>query len=308
MFEIPNGFLGMQRDIILRLCDLLWQSNKIRLIIGMCLEQFKWRSNSYFQMIKNKNLAFNINSRNPYLIITDAIHWIQCMFTSNWYTIFLDRIILEGIFRWTVQIEVEYSYSQLCLGVTPVVHFRHNSSIPPRINLLSNFTHKRACCVMFEGRGHPSRNKSAMPPSMYALESRMVDARDTWGTLQRVGYSVVKRSADTETYIDTNTEVQAEIKKYNEERRIVWSGMKARTPSESALRAIISAEVDTAAGTLSFFDANAKLKFAYGQLRAPLLMGASGFGFSSVRSLSFCRLPRATPSVVQCTVCEYDES
>jgi hypothetical protein len=37
-FRVPNGFLGMQRDIILRLCCLIWYIDlKIRAVYFFCL-------------------------------------------------------------------------------------------------------------------------------------------------------------------------------------------------------------------------------------------------------------------------------
>jgi hypothetical protein len=70
-YEIRNGFLGMMRDVVLRLCCILGMENglkslskasKIRMvgtyssflnpvvyqIFGMCLQQFLWRTHSFF--------------------------------------------------------------------------------------------------------------------------------------------------------------------------------------------------------------------------------------------------------------------
>jgi hypothetical protein len=64
MFNVNNGMTGMQRDIVLRLCCLLWEkSAEIRAvcisvhvmnalhfkkIIGMCGKHFGWKRHSYF--------------------------------------------------------------------------------------------------------------------------------------------------------------------------------------------------------------------------------------------------------------------
>ncbi|GHT90691.1 hypothetical protein FACS1894122_01610 [Alphaproteobacteria bacterium] len=54
--EIVNGLSGMQRDIVLRLCDLLWnQPGAIKNIIGMCDEHYPWKGHSYF--VKLRKLA-----------------------------------------------------------------------------------------------------------------------------------------------------------------------------------------------------------------------------------------------------------
>lgn len=49
LFEVPNGFTGMQRDVILRVCRLMWGKEKeIRAVFGMSETHHHWRKNDFF--------------------------------------------------------------------------------------------------------------------------------------------------------------------------------------------------------------------------------------------------------------------
>jgi hypothetical protein len=79
IFEIPNGFSGVQRSVAIKLSNLLWKEpDKIRAvfflfqhstvslkIIGMCGEHFKWKSHSCF--INNRPVSFNCFSFSIYV-------------------------------------------------------------------------------------------------------------------------------------------------------------------------------------------------------------------------------------------------
>lgn len=70
VFEVSNGFLGMRRDVILRLCCLIcWEAKTIRKVLGMCMKILKWKKHSYFVSTR-KTLV----EGNPVQIILQALN------------------------------------------------------------------------------------------------------------------------------------------------------------------------------------------------------------------------------------------
>lgn len=48
-FEVSNGLSGLQRDIVLRLCNLYFEKDEIRKVIGMCGEHCEWKKHKSFR-------------------------------------------------------------------------------------------------------------------------------------------------------------------------------------------------------------------------------------------------------------------
>ncbi|GHU20590.1 hypothetical protein FACS189472_12180 [Alphaproteobacteria bacterium] len=60
-YNVENGFSGMKRDTILRLCGVMWdRTANIRTVIGSCDEHFQWKDHSYFVESRKRRLADNI--------------------------------------------------------------------------------------------------------------------------------------------------------------------------------------------------------------------------------------------------------
>lgn len=111
-YEVSNGLLGMRRDVVIRLCSLFGQfPQKIRAVFGICEKQATWKNSQYF-----------LNSRKPYSLPSfrltgckDEITFrrdaagMKCIFmlshTHCCQTVFADRLIDKGVWRWNVQIE-----------------------------------------------------------------------------------------------------------------------------------------------------------------------------------------------------------
>jgi hypothetical protein len=59
-YDVPNGLSGVKRDIFLHLCDIIGMSNNclrnrgIRALLGMCHENFVWKTHSQFTRSRMK--------------------------------------------------------------------------------------------------------------------------------------------------------------------------------------------------------------------------------------------------------------
>ncbi|GHU16732.1 hypothetical protein FACS189472_02450 [Alphaproteobacteria bacterium] len=57
-YEVKNGFSGMLRDVVLRLCNVMRQKpENIRNIIGMCAEYLRWKTHSCFVESRARQLT-----------------------------------------------------------------------------------------------------------------------------------------------------------------------------------------------------------------------------------------------------------
>lgn len=124
MFEIVNGLTGMNRDIIIQICKLFWYSpSKIRTIVGMSAEHYSWRKHIYFINSRPVNVpvVFHPNSDGGYTLST-SLGKPLCTFAEGDRTVFLDHVISEGVFRWTIQVNFRMDInkpSTLVLGSAP---------------------------------------------------------------------------------------------------------------------------------------------------------------------------------------------
>lgn len=123
-FEVQNGFLGMKRDVILRLFNFLWDDScKVKMTVGMCEEHCVWIKHSYF--LENKPLkipvSFRINEKGL-LKYTHTPLGETCLFEngSEFRTVFLDYVVAKGFIRWTVKISYgESKSSYFWIGAAP---------------------------------------------------------------------------------------------------------------------------------------------------------------------------------------------
>lgn len=95
----------MKRNIIIQLCGLLWcDLIKVRTIFGICGQYQKWKRHSSFLNKRPTNLTtFLCQNPSGGYTLTPKSAGIQCMFFDD-RSVFLDRSLSEGIFRWTIQI------------------------------------------------------------------------------------------------------------------------------------------------------------------------------------------------------------
>lgn len=120
-FDVVNGFSGMRRDIILKLCRLMWNDlRKIRTMIGMCHEHFRWKNHPYFVKSRPHNIHAGFRPSPPdRSIITSS----RCVFIKAdcTPTVFLDKNISTGVFRWTITINYsQEGRSDIYVGSAPV--------------------------------------------------------------------------------------------------------------------------------------------------------------------------------------------
>lgn len=135
-FEVNNGLLGTMRDVLLHLCFVIENKSTldgrkkdacIRAIFGVCQKHIEWKRNKYFvngriQFIYPKT-ALRPNPTGGCIISRTSIGE-KCDFsTDSPHTVFLDTVIREGVFRWTVRIKYGMSKAEdsgFYLGAVPV--------------------------------------------------------------------------------------------------------------------------------------------------------------------------------------------
>lgn len=108
IYNITNGLLGMKRDIILKLCKMMWsKDNNVKIIVGMCREHFIWNKHPSF--LKNRPFNFaNLLRLNPTggCVVCNTPSGPCCSFdvSTDGKTIFTSRSIEKGVFRWTITV------------------------------------------------------------------------------------------------------------------------------------------------------------------------------------------------------------
>lgn len=132
-YEIENGMAGMMRDVILRLCSLMYfKVHNVRVVVGMSKEHFLWKSHMNFKrIIFSVPHSFCENMRNGcvHIVQSSLGMKMKCVFshcTNSYTSTFVNKVIYEGVWRWTVQIlypkekpEKTFSFS---LGIAPSDH------------------------------------------------------------------------------------------------------------------------------------------------------------------------------------------
>lgn len=254
-FEVMNGLSGLQRDIIIKLCWIIWsEEKKIRMIFAVCGEYFEWRRSKDF--IKARPLGIVISLRpnpvdgcaidnTPLELSSEKPHYKFT--TDECRTVFLNQAMVVGVFRWTVQIFYDSGKSSIYLGAAPQ-------------NLLGMFDKSYLGDENVKGAASLEMNGEArIKPTYFS------------GNLSGVEYG--------------------------------YTGVSA-----GLYDSLVSIETDSAAHTLSFFVGNAKMPHAISGMSTPLHFGVSSKPISesgsrsSFTSVSFRRLPSATPSAIVCTM------
>lgn len=108
-FEVLNGLCGMKRNVIVRLCGVVWSDDKkVKGIIGICGEHLTWRQHLYFIKSRPFDIPVSI-CPNP----TEGCafsYWprgiLRCEFidTNSFKTVFNKATLANGVFQWTIQI------------------------------------------------------------------------------------------------------------------------------------------------------------------------------------------------------------
>lgn len=112
----------MERNIVLQLCRVLWdETDTIKVIIGMCDEHFRCKSHPYFIQKRpiSHPTAFLSSPAVGYQVVPiNKKGQVFCTFTNtNGYrTLFLDKKISEGIYRWTISVKYKEKFSFFYFG------------------------------------------------------------------------------------------------------------------------------------------------------------------------------------------------
>lgn len=123
-FEVLNGLTGMNRDVILHLCIFLKYKHCIKSIFGISQEYLVWKNHHYFVNHRKNYMAVSFR-QNPsgLYIVRDGPSGLFCSFTAyECRTVFVNRALMEGVFRWTVQIfyeKMKEKLSSFYLGASP---------------------------------------------------------------------------------------------------------------------------------------------------------------------------------------------
>ncbi|GHS90887.1 hypothetical protein AGMMS49949_00350 [Alphaproteobacteria bacterium] len=51
-YEIINGMVGMNRNVVLRLLKVCWEAEKVRQMMGMCLQTKNWTEQRMYKVIR----------------------------------------------------------------------------------------------------------------------------------------------------------------------------------------------------------------------------------------------------------------
>lgn len=113
----------MENYVVLRLCSLVWnRDNVVKSLIGLCQEHCCLKSHDFF--VKSRPVNVSVSFRpNPKGSCEFSLSDIgqRCLFTctkEESRTIFLNKKISQGVFRWTTRIEYNNPDSYFRIGVT----------------------------------------------------------------------------------------------------------------------------------------------------------------------------------------------
>lgn len=247
MFSVENGLFGLGRNVILRLCRLLWwRELLIRNIFGMGGEIQLWKVHALFLEGRPKN-KFLFDKVEDVLIKTGGLNItihkkkMRCRFLNiNSTSAFLNSLIENnsGIFSYSIKIHSHRYSLKIALG-----------AVPQRFSA--------TCTEKFIGQD------SGWSFVCYQVED---------GRFESTFYGVTENQSISpkETQIKDNS--------------------------------LLSIEVDSGNHTLSFFVNRKKVPRIVTLIAPRVFLGTSGFLSPSFEIINYLLLPRATPSLVACTM------
>lgn len=268
MYDIVNGFTGMQRDLILRLCFLFMLRCKpvcVRLIIGMCVECLEWRKKDFFRNSRTFRIIPDLCtcSSNCYIPEYTSKNQEHCEFSNlQKRSIFVKTIINQGIFRLTIKMNLMNEYSDYSL---PVFSNEYQSSFflgtrpsDLQIPLVHDWkSNSGSCAFRIDRHGYRENGN---------FWSR-------WLTRHTTSLLGVEGEA-----IDGVVHVSDKI--------------DGRYP--------LTLEVDADCQNVYLLDGGRKIPHAFARVHTPLLLGLSGLKCESFVIMSFVRVPAITPCPVVC--------
>lgn len=300
-FEVENGLVGMQRDIVLTLCCMLFHKIRcIRVIFGMCEKHYQWRKHRRF--IKSRPIYIE-NVRMFHQPVTDEedeteeensfswssdykkiCHFQNCI--SGYDPLFLGPAINGGIFSLTMEIKYleenmdtsfffgiapstairffDHSHHGLILGACAFAFTRH---------LWNDYWSGKHDNVQFQSTllGVKVASDYYNLPGVTAPPSAGAGGVDEWGNLLSLRHG------------------------------IPFAHMVPPAPDG----AVVSLEVDVYARRMCCFVNGHKAAAAVRQIPRPLHIWFVGYTHASLTFQSFRRIPTGTASAVVCREFEY---
>lgn len=281
VFEVPNGLVGMNRDVVLQLCFLMERKDPcIKAVFGMCSECACWRDHPCFVDFRKTFIRPFLcpNPKGGYVFVLKRDPNRGWKKNNTFQSVFLNTLIHNGIFRWTVQIAYAPwgEHSQMWYGCVLRDRDQYRNRYKARWRWRDEcLPHLGECCCIQFSRHHIDRYK--------------------W----RVDGS------------DGDFEVDDDAEDYFLMLQCCYRGREGRSGKgdEMAVNdgAFLSLEADMKLRTLSFFVNDTKLPCVISNLP----MGLHFWGYAKhrafFRTMSLRRLPAPTPSAVACLACEFSD-
>lgn len=116
IFQVQNGMSGMLRDCILLVCGIMKLcDDKVKAVIGMCVEHFMWKNHQNFMLARPHDvvISFHPDPEEMVKVINN-----NCVFEML-RTIFLNTVMYNGVYRLSLQNHYALPSSIFWVGVAP---------------------------------------------------------------------------------------------------------------------------------------------------------------------------------------------
>lgn len=297
-YEMENGFVGMKRDTILRLCATLWfKIDNVRIVFGMCEEFYQWIKRKYFSLKRPLYIDHALHSDDGKVFPSDE--WGTL---SSSHPLFLTHEITEGVFWWTVQMKNlgMYKKSFLQFGAIPV-------STPFLAGLDDVATVEEAiAATRAASEAADAAADAAVPWEDYdyhdgVYASRHRAARDALGP--RFDYDDFVGPLPTIPGGCFFRFGQNNSKPNPKNNMVTLVGAKDRTsgPSEKmtiSADSLICLEIDANLRRLSFFAGDVRFPYGFSDVAFPVRLGIWSAHGDCVRSKTLIRIPSSPPAGV----------
>lgn len=310
-YDVPNGLTGMLRDIVLKICTLLWyKSSFVRQIIGMSEQHYVWKTHSSFVNSRPKKrlgepFAFlpkpnrNRNRRRGFSLTLTRVG-AHCLFTGalgEKRTVFIDSAITKSIYRWTLKIgHGDNPKSCLWFGAAPC-------------DLLSQCSTDHLGYTPLTSTSAVAATTAALavaPPS--AIDAESIAANVVYGPGIKGTWALAMPPPNSPHTVwllgvkAANTSTEGKKERLGKGEAVGVGVGVGGVPLWITLadKTLVALEVNVGANTLSFFVGEKNLTDGVYGLVLPLYLGVSGCNGASLTSVCFQSLSSPTPSPAVC--------
>lgn len=126
LVEIRNGILGVNRDIMFQLIELIhFKSDElVKNLIGISEESVLWLNHPHYPFYKNPKLVLKKKilpnrrlEKDGFLKITDSSILFKLKETGKCGSVFFDVLVKKIIIKCTIKIEFD-DYQEICIGIS----------------------------------------------------------------------------------------------------------------------------------------------------------------------------------------------